>query len=128
MIIPTTIRLVIHKLHVLGDGMAVFTASRRGPVIALISKGGVSIAIDDIVEKLIMRPHSYAFPDAQERVVDTDIIADNEMIPDLPIGVPRIGSHADAMFFIAEHQIIAHHRRSGRMPQINATTSIIVGD
>ena len=94
----------------------------------LIPERGISISTDHIVQVLIMRPDSLALSDAQERIIDADIIADDEIIAQFPIGILGIGPNADAVLSIAKHQVIAHHGCIGGMPEINAAARIIVRD
>ena len=75
-----------------------------------------------------MRADAYALSYAQQRIIDTDVIGDNKIISLSSIGVVGIGSDADAMFLIAKGEIVGNHRVGGCMPEINATTCIIIGD
>src|SRR5260370_4128939 len=108
--------------------MEILAASHRGPVVLFVTKGSTSIAIDDIIQILIMRPNSHSLSYSQTRIIDTDVIGDNEVISKNAVSIVCVCSNANSMFLIAKREIIVNHRGCRGMPEINPAASIIVND
>lgn len=128
MVIARTGAGVLDELGVLCDGVDIAASCRRGPAIVLITKGGSTVAIDDVVEVLIMGTDALALSYPQQGIINADVVGDNKIIPQHSIGVVSVGADADAMFPVAKGEVVGYHGPVRSMPQINATTCIIVGD
>src|SRR5579884_1936857 len=75
-----------------------------------------------------MGPYAFAFSYSQERIVNADIIGNNEVISQVVMVIALIGPYADPVLFIVKDKIVIYYGISGGMPQINATASIVIGN